>query len=367
MNSQMCPQCRASVSPGQWLCPECGTDIPEVDVERTVLRPPATGSKPVAPPSAAGLITSVPSSGAVPPSGASRAATPPTWSPIASTQAPVDPLVQPTFLAQGRTDADVAAPAPDASQKWLPRAAVALAVVGFGLFVWKLTSGGDETAGPESNSVTVETSIPTEPTIAIEATAVETTVDATVATTVPPTDPPVASPPRPPWLPPQVPEPPVFVGPGMAWSVSDPLASGMNKDQPTPYLLFAEDVFNKMAADDWAGVQPSFLFQLPDGQVVPYAFELQNQWPAADRLSLILIDAVPDPTGLTGYDLTVAVVANFPASTSVLCGHLYSDPTTSLQVIQRGQFSLMADGLLPTMPESLLNDPAQIEFLKGCK
>jgi len=249
--------------------------------------------------------------------------------------------------------------------------------VGIGLLVWKLT-GSDEgganpgTTGPVTataidETTVVETSVVE--TSVVETTVVETTTATTVEpTTVPPTDPPVTDPPRPPWPAPLIPDPPVFAGSGLAWAVSDPLAGGMNSDQPTPYLLFAQEVFNKMAADDWVGAQPTFFVQLADGQVVPFSFDLQNQWPAADRLSLLLLDAAPDTTGLSGFDLTVAVVANFAESTSILCGHLYSDPNNYLEVIQRGQFPTIADGLPPTMPETLLNDPVQVAKLKAsCK
>jgi len=248
---------------------------------------------------------------------------------------------------------------------------VALAVLGVGLLVWKLTSSDDGTVAPvitDPTTVVGETTIaPT--TIAPTATDPSvtdptTTVTTVEPTTVPPTDPPVIVPPRPPWPAPPIPDPPVFTGGGLAYAVSDPLIGGMPSDQPTPYLAFAQDVFNKMAADDWAAASPLFWFQLPDGQEVPYTFDMQNQWPVADRLSLLLVNAAPDPNGL-GYDLTVAVVANFPGSTSVLCGHLYSDPTNYFEVIQRGQFVLLADGAPPFMPESLLNDPAQIADLQA--
>jgi len=372
MTNNTCQNCNAQLTPGQWMCPECGTAVPasDDDVDRTVMRPPVAGPAPLAPPVAGGLITSIPGAGVPPPTGKPGLA-PPIWSPIAGTQVPTSQPVPPTFLAPGQGQPAVPAPVPDASPRWLPRVAVALAVVGIGLLVWKLTSSDDGganpgTTGPVTSTAILETTV-------VETTVVETTVETTTVTTVepttvPPTAPPVTDPPRPPWPAPPIPEPPVFAGPGIAWAVSDPLASGMNSDQPTPYLLFAQDVFNKMAADDWVGVQPTFWFQLPDGQVVPYTFDVQSQWPAADRLSLLLVDAAPDATGLSGYDLTVAVIANFAGSTSMLCGHLYSDPVTSGQVIQRGQFELLADGAPSFMPEALLNDPAQIADLQArCK
>lgn len=330
MSSELCPQCYAPLTPGQVACPDCGTPIS------------AAGLPPLAPPAAGQPVFAAP-----------------TGAPVGGAS---------TVLSPVPDGADPAAP-----KKWLPIVAVALAAIGVGLLVWKVTSGDDDTTSPGTTISVVATSVV--PTTVVEttvaSTAVETTVVATttpttvVETTVPTTEPPVTDPPRPPWVAPSLPEPPVFVGTGLAWPVSNPLAGGMDAEQAAPYLRFAQDVFDLMAADDWAGVQPYLYFQLPDGQVVPYTFDLQNQWPAADRLSLLLVDAAPDTTGLSGYDLTVAVVANFSGSTSILCGHLYSDPNNYREVIQRGQFGLLADGLPPTMPETVLNDPAQVANLKA--
>lgn len=326
------------------MCPACGTEVAGAHSQPTVapLQPPAPGSSPFAP-----------------------------------------PTVAPVFLAPGQGESVAGPPNGDARKKWLLPAAVAVLLVGGGLLVWKLTNNDDGNATPGS-TVPIETTLVSETTGAattvVETTAVETTVVETTVvettvvettvvepTTVPSTEPPVTAPPPPVWQAPSVPKLPVFAGPGLAYAVSNPLVGGMNPDEAAPYLLFAQGVFDKMAADDWAGVQPTFYFQLPDGQVVPYTFDLQNQWPSADRLSLLLVNAAPDTTGLSGYDLTVAVVANFPGSTSILCGHLYSDPNNYVEVIQRGAFALMADGLPPTMAESLLNDPAQrSSFTTGC-
>jgi len=325
------------------MCASCGTEVAGAGSQPTVapLQPPLAGSSPFAPPAVAPVV-------------------------FASEQA-----------------ADVGgSPNGGARKKWLLPAALAVVLLGGGLLVWKLTNNDDGNANPGS-TVPIETTLVSETTGAattvvettavattvVETTVVETTVVETTVepTTVPSTDPPVTEPPPPAWLAPSVPKLPVFAGPGLAYAVSNPLAGGMNPDEASPYLLFAQGVFDKMAADDWAGVQPTFFFQLPDGQVVPYTFDLQSQWPSADRLSLLLVNAAPDTTGLTGYDLTVAVVANFSGSTSILCGHLYSDPNNYAEVIQRGAFALMADGLPPTMPESLLNDPTQrSSFMTGC-
>ncbi len=343
MTSEICPQCHAVSAPGQSFCAVCGTEVSSGHNERVTLPPPATA--------------------ALPPS------SPPVFPP------PVfgAPVVEAPLPTTRRA----------APRKWLPLGAAALAILGVGLVIWKLAGSDDKSTGPAARVASVTTmdamvattdQSSVVETVVAETTLVETTlVEAAVSdpsttvvpTTVPVTEPPVTAPARPPWSAPAIPDPPIFTGPGLAYAISDPLASGMPSDQPTPYMVFAQDVFDKMAADDWVGVQPTFFFQRPDGQVVPYTFDLQNQWPAADRLSLLLIDAAPDTTGLSGYDLTVAVVANFADSTSILCGHLYSDPNNYREVIQRGQFPLIADGLPPTMPEALLNDPAQVASLKA--
>ena len=43
----------------------------------------------------------------------------------------------------------------------------------------------------------------------------------------------------------------------------------------------------------------------------------------------------------------------------------HPDPTTYVEVVQRGEFGLLADGVPPFMPESLLNDPARIADLQA--
>ena len=116
-----------------------------------------------------------------------------------------------------------------------------LAVLGVGFVVWMVVGTGD------SGSSASETTITESATVVIDATAADTTV----ATTEPPiTEPPITTLPRPPWPAPQIPDPPIYAGFGLAYAISDPLIGGMPSDQPTPYLVFAQDVFNKMAADD---------------------------------------------------------------------------------------------------------------------
>lgn len=391
MNDEACPNCHAVLAPGQWMCPACGTAVSTADVaaeaeaeaavevERPVERPVADQPLPLLPPPPAGMVPAVPGLGAPTPGTGVPNLAPPTGSPIgtaAGQPAQGQPLRPPIAPQNATSIAAVVAEPSSPNRKWLPGVVAVLVVLGAGLLIWKVVGGSDDGAAATTLAVatTVEDGSPTAttivdattPTTAAPTTAAPTTVPVTTvsATTVPATEPPNTTPPRPPWPAPPIPDPPVFSGPGLAYAISDPLIGGMPSDQPTPYLAFAQDVFDKMAADDWAAALPLFWFQPPGGDAVPYSFDKQNQWPAADRLSLLLVNAAPDPNGI-GYDLTVAVVANFPGSTSVLCGHLYSDPTTYVEVVQRGEFGLLADGVPPFMPESLLNDPARIADLQA--
>jgi len=282
----------------------------------------------------------------------SRRRSPPTGTSLPTS--PAYPAGTPSHPQAAIPTNPVLVPRSNASQQWLPKIAVVLALLGVGSVAWMVVGAG----GGSSSSET---------TISEAATSGSEEADAatTVASTAPAvTEAPVTTLPRPPWPAPPIPDPPIYAGFGLAYAISDPLIGGMPSDQPTPYLVFAQDVFNKMAADDWAGVAPVFSIANGAEGAVPYEFYMQSQWPAADRLSLLLVDAAPDPDGV-GYDLTVAVVANFPGSTSLLCGHLHSDPTSAVQVIQQGAFELLADGETPYMPETLLNDPARIADLQA--
>ncbi|MCY7298012.1 MAG: hypothetical protein LH616_02230, partial [Ilumatobacteraceae bacterium] len=193
MTNNTCQNCNAQLTPGQWMCPECGTAVPasDDDVDRTVMRPPIPGSATLAPPVAGGLITSIPGAGGPPPTGKPGLA-PPIWSPIAGTQVPTAQPVSPTLPAPGQGQPAVPAPVPNAAQKWLPRVAVALAVVGIGLLVWKLTSSDDgganpDTTGPVTTTAIDETTV-VETTVATPVeTPVETTGEPPTATTVEPT------------------------------------------------------------------------------------------------------------------------------------------------------------------------------------
>ena len=343
MSQQFCPQCHAQLIHGAWMCPACGTPILSPDTDRTVLRS-ALPQESVSP----GLISSVPGVASSASHGGTALAPPEGASPASS---PVYPAATSQTPQVAVAPVSVMAPRSDASQKWLPRIAAVLALVGIGFVAWRVVgSGGGESSASETTNV--------------ETTTGGTDAAATVASTAPAvTESPVTTPPRPPWPAPPIPDPPIYAGFGLAYAISDPLIGGMPSDQPTPYLAFAQDVFNKMAADDWAGVAPVFSIANGAGGAVPYEFYMQSQWPAADRLSLLLVDAAPDPDGV-GYDLTVAVVANFPGSASLLCGHLYSDPTSTMHVIQQGAFELLADGEAPYMPETLLNDPTRIADLQ---
>lgn len=381
MSNETCPQCHAELAEGQWMCPSCGTALNTSDVERTVARP-LIEPQPSAPPPAAGLITGVPGVGGPPAAGAFA---PPAWSPIPGTPAmtpPGQPL-QPPAMSPSSTPitaaAPIGAPPKSSAQKWLPKVAVLLALVGIGVAAWAVlgSDDGDKATGaattvvplttvPSSEVATTTTAATATSEAATTTVAPTTVAPTTVApTTVAPTTVPAPTvPARPPWPAPAIPDPPIFAGPGLAYAISDPLRGGMPSDEPTPYLAFAQQVFDQMAMDDWAGALSHFYFQPAGGVAGPYTFDQQNQWSVADRLSLLLVDAAPSADGL-GYDLQVAVVANFPGATSLLCGRLHSDPVNYGEVIQLGQMVLLADGEPPYMPETLLNDPARIADLQA--
>ncbi|MGB8862366.1 MAG: zinc ribbon domain-containing protein [Ilumatobacteraceae bacterium] len=372
MSNSNCPQCNAQLTEGQWMCPSCGTPVPSDDVERTVVRPVLPSPAPPMP----GVITSVPSAGTWDGPGTPSFAPPATWSPIQSTPADLgDNPMQRSSTAIPTVP--IVAPAASAAQKWLPKVAVVLALLSVGFVAWKVIGSGDDEAASSGSTIAGEviagSTVPGDTSVDGSSTtvAIENTVPTTVppttapATTVPPvTEPPVTVPARPPWPAPAIPDPPIFSGFGLAYAISDPLVSGMPSDEPTPYLAFAQQVFDEMALDDWATALSHFYFRADGLAAGPYTFDKQNQWSVADRLSVLLVDAAPSPDGF-GYDLRVAVVANFPGSTSLLCGRLHSDPNTYAEVIQLGTFSLLADGDPPYMPETLLNDPARIADIQA--
>jgi hypothetical protein len=310
--------------------------------------------------------------------------------PVAGAALGQSPLGPPPLAGEPGTPAAVSTVLPQADEpqsgrpKWL-LPAIVVVLLGLGTGAWFAFGRSDDE--PKTVAITtpelpttisvIATTLPTTATTdapATTTTEISTTTSApattttTPSTTVPPSTVPASTvPARPPWPAPAIPDPPIFAGPGLAYAISDPLASGMPSDEPTPYLAFAQQVFDQMAADDWANALTHFYFQPEGGTPGPFAFEQQPQWQQADRLSLLLVDAAPAPNGL-GYDLQVAVVANFPGSTSLLCGRLHSDPTNYAEVIQFGPMVLLADGEAPFMPETLLNDPARVADLKArCK
>ena len=231
MSQQVCRQCRALLTEGAWMCPACGTPILSPDTDRTVLR----SALPEAPTSP-GLISSVPGVGGPTRHGGPVLA-PPTGTSLPTS--PAYPAGTPSHPQAAIPTNPVLVPRSNASQQWLPKIAVVLALLGVGSVAWMVVGAG----GGSSSSET---------TISEAATSGSEEADAatTVASTAPAvTEAPVTTLPRPPWPAPPIPDPPIYAGFGLAYAISDPLIGGMPSDQPTPYLVFAQDVFNKMAAE----------------------------------------------------------------------------------------------------------------------
>ena len=215
--------------------------------------------------------------------------------------------------------------------------AVVLAVIGAGAAAWLFIGRNDGKTGTAATTVA------------------STVVELTIPTL-----------PAPVWVAPIPPLPQVFTGPGVAYAVSEPLASGLPSATAKPYLDFAQQVFDQLAADDWTNALTHFLVQ-PAGGVegTVTVDQLQTYWTLSDRLSLLLIDAVVDPNGV-GYDLRVGAVANIiDGTTSVACGHLYVELAPNARVVQRGAFITAAEGEPWFQPEDFLGQPARIAAMQA--
>jgi hypothetical protein len=341
-----CPQCGTQASGGGWNCNVCGAELspPQTDTDRTMLRVGVPGYPPP-PPSP--IISGIPQTA---------------W-PHEETVARPTPSA--TNLRSARVAPQPMSPASSphrlpGSPRWIPRAAVALAVLGTATLVWLVVGRGrddTQTASPASSLV--------EPTSVESATA-----PAEVATTVPATT--IAetttiavapAPPPPAFTPPAVPETPVFAGPGVAYSIADPLPSGPTVAEVQPELLVAQSIADLLAADQWdVALQSLFFF---DGETKHPTIEaLQAQWGSADRLSLVLLDAQKDPQG-SGYNLLLGTVANLnDGTTNVLCNHLYVEAVPAPAVVDLGNASVVSQDTGPFMPEQLLNAADRVSLLR---
>lgn len=377
MSNDFCPQCHAPVGPDQWICGACGTNLPIPGAQPAS---DAAASEPAAPPPAAPfapptlappvvgaafppLLGSEPVAGAVPTGPPPLIAPPPAM--------PGTPTGSSTVVPSGDRPA-----AGGKNKKWLLPAIVVLALLG-GVGAWFAFRGDDEPKAvvptvpelPTTVSVvlstvpvpatTVPASTVPETTEAPTTTVAATTTVAPTTTAAPST---TAAPPA--WVPPVPPNPPVFTGPGAPYAVSEPLASGMPGATAQPSLLFAQGVFDQLAANDWFNALSRFLFRAPGEVETPLTpDQLQSEWQVSDRLSLLLIDATPDPNGVA-YDLRVGVLANIEnGTTSVACGHLYVEIAPNPKVIQLGTFPLVSQGEPQMQPEDFLNQPARIADL----
>ena len=227
-----------------------------------------------------------------------------------------------------------------------------LAMIGTSLVVWTVAAHNDDS--PTANTLPAE--------VSTEADGSAPQAEASEPTEA--SAPPITDPSPPAWVAPVPPEPAVLIGTGVAYSVSEPLASGLPSADVKPSLDFAQQVFDQLAANDWFSALSRFLFRPVggvEGTLLPE--QLQQQWAVSDRLSILLIDAVPDPNGVA-YDLRVGVVANIEnATTSVLCGHLYVEIAPNPKVIQLGGFAVVSQGEAPFQPEDFLAQPERIADL----
>ncbi|MGB8861833.1 MAG: hypothetical protein WCC60_21435 [Ilumatobacteraceae bacterium] len=226
-------------------------------------------------------------------------------------------------------------PAPS-SPRWLLPVVLLLALVCSAALTWRAVGDGDD-----------------DPVV-----SPATTASSLVELTIPPPPASVAV------LAVAAPNPPVYAGPGAAYAPIEPLPGGLQPAVVQPYLVFAQQVFDQLAADDWGSALGYFSFQPDGGMAAPVAADdLQQQWLVSDRLSLLLLDATLDPNGVA-YVLRVAVVANVVnATTSLMCGRLYVEIAPDAKVIQRGQFATVAEGEPWYQPEDLLAQPDRIAAL----
>lgn len=244
------------------------------------------------------------------------------------------------------------------SPRWIPRAAVALAVLGTAALVWFVVGSGDDnvaTSGPSS-------SLDTQPTVGSTPVSVEptSTLPPTTigATTVAPTVPPSV------FTPPAVPATLVFAGAGVAYAVADPLPSGVSVAEVQPALLEAQNIADLLASHQWDIARQS-LFYVDGDTKTPTVEALVGQWGTADRLSLVLLDARKDAAG-AGYNLLVGTIANLnDGSTSVLCDHLYSEADADPAVVDLGNDTVVSQGEAAFVPEQLLNSPDRVGQLQA--
>lgn len=339
---QTCPQCGAAVAGVEWTCSACGTNlsIAHGDTDRTVLRASVSAYPPPSP-----MISGIPPTRWPAQPAAAREAQSAPRQPAAVVRQPVTPAGRPGKLP--------------GSPRWIPRAAVALAVLGTAGLVWFVVGSGDDnaaTSGPSSSldnqpiaSTPAAADQPSTPTSTLPSTTIVETPTVVPASV---------------FSPPTVPAALVLAGAGVAYSVADPLPSGLSLAEVQPALLVAQNVADLLASDQWDTAR-QFLFYLDGDTKSPTVEALVGQWGASDRLSLVLLDARKDVAG-AGYNLLVGTIANLnDGSTSVLCEHLYAEADADPAVVDLGNDTVVTQGDAAFVPEQLLNAPDRIVQLQA--
>ena len=252
--------------------------------------------------------------------------------------------------------------------------AALLTLVGAGAFI--IFAMGDD----DSDSIVTPTDLATVPsttadttaeTTAVETTPAETTTsrrhggvsgdharldDCTSAQPTPP--PPSTAPADPAAIPPPPPEPGPVDAPGSPQVLSTIQPSGPTALEVQSSLEIAQRFGDALALEDW-DVARQLSPELADNSDADFV----QGYASTNRVSLMLVDAIPEGSG---YRLLVVSVAveNGGAQTSLFCLEWAVDPVVET-VDQRGGNKLATwDG--NAQPEAIRNDPAAMQVVNSC-
>lgn len=259
---------------------------------------------------------------------------------------------------------------------WVPKTAIALAIVGSVSIGWFIVGRSDAVGGATSKPVVVATTIgdiPIDPTSTELTTttlmtttvlpALETVVPSVLDTTTLPspqvpetaTPPPATATPSASAIQPD-PVPPVFAGPGGHQVMNDPLPSGPAYAQVAAAFGTAQRLADALAAGDWVTARSLLPVDPLDDSSLEFGYG------PIDRFSLLLLDARPDGSG---YSLLIGAVTNEagPPQTSLRCLRWYADNVAvDIQSEQTLQTYALQIG-----PAEIRNDPGEDAKVRtGC-